>query len=205
MMSGRKGIDERLHPFQVVPAFAVATLLVGMGTASARISPDGTQLQAIEPASMPAAPAQAMPQELLLQEGTLVRMELIDLLSTKSSKQGDIFRLRLLDDLLVNGQIVAPKGSLASGTVTYAEKARFLGEGGELYYRIDYLKAGEHQIHLRASRHSEGKDSTGAAVALIVLFGVFGMLKKGKDLALPGGSVMEAYVAQDTRLPVYVP
>jgi hypothetical protein len=135
-----------------------------------------------------------------IKEGTILTVELLDGLSSKLSKTGEIFRMKSKHDVTVDGNVVIPAGSMAYGTITYAEPRRMLGQPGELYYRVDYLKVGEQQIKIRASRGGEGKDATGSTVALVALFGVFGMFKKGKDIEVPAGTAFEVYIAENATV-----
>jgi hypothetical protein len=138
--------------------------------------------------------------DAVIKEGTIISVELLDVLSSKMSKTGDIFRMKTKQDLVIDGKIIIPAGSMAYGTVTYAEKRRMMGQPGELYYRMDYLKVGDSQIKIRSSRSAEGKDATGSTIALVALFGVFGTLKKGKDIEVPVGTSFEVYIAETSQI-----
>jgi hypothetical protein len=135
---------------------------------------------------------------LTLREGTILKVSTLDMLSSKISKQGDIFRMKLDEDLKIDNITVLPSGTIAYGTITYAQPRRMLGQAGELYYRVDYLQLGEQRIKIRTSRSAQGKDSTGSTIALVALFGVFGALKKGKDTEVPVGTGFEVYVSEST-------
>ena len=148
---------------------------------------------ATQPAGVvPAGPA-------LLQEGTLIEVELLDTLSSKLSKQGDVFRMKTTADVEVKGRVVIPTGSIGYGTITYVEPRRMLGQAGELFYRFEYIKAGDRNIKIRSSQGGAGKDSTGSTIALVALFGVFGMFKKGADIVIPAGTRFEVYNAVNTE------
>jgi hypothetical protein len=136
--------------------------------------------------------------EVTVPEGTEVFLEFAEPLSSKTNVVGDRFNLRLEDDLVVQGVVVARAGSLAVGEVSHAQRARRLGKGGELNIRIEYMKVGDSRIRLRASKGREGEDKVGATVALTVLFGPLGLLKKGKEIEIPEGQSITAFVDQDT-------
>jgi len=55
---------------------------------------------------------------------------------------------------------------------------------------------------VRASRGKEGEGRIGATVALTVIFGPLGLLKRGKDVEIKAGTPITAYVDQDIELPV---
>ena len=143
--------------------------------------------------------AVAITGPVILQEGTIISVELLDTVGSKLSKQGDIFRMKTTADVSVQGIVVIPAGSMGYGTITYAEPRRMLGQAGELFYRFDYIKIGERLIKIRSAQGGKGKDSTGSTVALVALFGVFGMLKKGADIEVLAGTQFEVYNATNVE------
>lgn len=159
--------------------------------------PAGNQLQAAKALETQATPPPVTPAtgSVLLQEGALIEVELLDTVGSKLSKQGDVFRMKTTADISVQGQVVIPAGSIGYGTITYAEPRRMLGQPGELFYRFEYVKVGDRHIKIRSSQGGAGKDSTGSTIALVALFGVFGMLKKGADIEVPAGTRFEVYNA----------
>ena len=74
-------------------------------------------------------------------KGVVLKVELTKELSSKKSKVGDAVPLKLVENLIVNGVIVAPAGSDVKGVVTKARKAGGLGRGGKLEFTIVSVKA----------------------------------------------------------------
>jgi len=144
-----------------------------------------------------AGPAQAATK---LTEGTEVRLRLLDSVSSATATQGQRFNLELDDDIRVDGVVVVPRGAKALGTVVHAKKRGFMGKGGELNVMVDYLVINDERIRLRASSGQAGDDKVGATVALTVLFGPLGLLKRGKDIELNPGLVIPAYIDQSVEL-----
>lgn len=93
-----------------------------------------------------------------------------------------------------------PRGAKALGTVVHAKKRGFMGKGGELNVMVDYLLINDERVRLRASSGQEGDDKVGATVALTVLFGPLGLLKRGKDIELKPGLVIPAYIDQTVEV-----
>ena len=57
-----------------------------------------------------------------------------------------------------------------------------MGKGGKLGIRVESTTAVDGQkVRLRASKGGEGGDKVGTVIALSVFFGLFGLLKKGKN------------------------
>jgi hypothetical protein len=55
-------------------------------------------------------------------------------------------------------------------------------------------------VRIRGTQGREGDSKTGAAVALTVLFGPIGLIKHGKNIVIPAGTPLTAYVDQDVWL-----
>jgi hypothetical protein len=67
-----------------------------------------------------------------LGEGTLIRVRLIDEVSSSFSEQGEPFRSRVATDVLQDGQVVIPAGAEIDGKVAQVAKGRFGGHGSIL-------------------------------------------------------------------------
>ena len=109
--------------------------------------------------------------------------------------------MTLAEDLKVGDVVVAHKGAIALGTVTNAHKAGMMGKPGDLAVRLEYLKANDQRIRIRGAKGKEGQSETGATVALTVIFGPLGLLKHGKNIEIPAGTPLTAFVDQDYTLP----
>lgn len=148
-------------------------------------------------------PAAAAGQEsVTIEEGTEVRLRLLEPLSSATAQQGQRFNLELDDDVRIDDVVVVPLGSKAVGTVTHAKKRGFMGKGGDLNVSIDYMLVGDRRVRLRATSGKEGDDKVGATVALTILFGPLGLLKRGKDIVVNAGTPFTAYVDQTAKVPV---
>lgn len=153
-------------------------------------------------AAQPAAPMQTPPesQNVLLKQGTEVKLKLRDPLSSKTAVEGDPVNLALDEDLRVGDVVVARSGSVAIGTISHAERSGILGRGGDLAMTLEYLQAGNSRVKLRGSKGMQGKGKEGTAVVLTVLLGPIGLVKHGKNAEFKQGTALTAYVEQDTEL-----
>lgn len=133
-------------------------------------------------------------------EGTDVRLQLTDKLSSASATEGQRFNLVVDEDVQIGGVVVVPRGSKAVGTVINVGKRKRMGKAGELNIQINYVLVGDQRIPLRASSGREGDGKVGATVALTVLFGPLGLLKRGKDVEINPGVVFTAQVDQTTEI-----
>jgi hypothetical protein len=136
----------------------------------------------------------------LLREGTQVELKFANALSSKTAHIGDSVEFQLDDELKVGDAIVVPKGAHAVATVSDAKKSGMMGRPGELSVQIQYLLVGANHVRIRGTQGREGDSKTGAAVALTVLFGPIGLIKHGKNIVIPAGTPLTAYVDQDVWL-----
>jgi hypothetical protein len=136
----------------------------------------------------------------LLKEGNEVPLKFVNAISSKTANEGDPVEFVLDEDLKVGDSVVVAKGAHALATVTTAKKAGMMGRPGDLAVQIQYLVVGSNRVHIRGTKGREGDSRTGAAVALTVLFGPIGLIKHGKNVEIPAGTPLTAYVDQDIWL-----
>ncbi|HTS12719.1 MAG TPA: hypothetical protein VMH00_11425 [Candidatus Limnocylindrales bacterium] len=147
------------------------------------------------------AKAGCSPSACLLKEGTELTLDFVNAVSSKTASDGDPVEFTLADDLKVGDTVVVPKDSHAKAVVTNVKRAGMMGKPGELNVQLEYLIDGDNRIRLRGTKGREGDSKTGAAVALTVIFGPIGLIKHGKNVVIPAGTPLTAYVDQNIWLP----
>jgi hypothetical protein len=147
---------------------------------------------------------------LVLEEETPVRLRLNRTISSADAHLGDTVDFETLDDITVNGTLVIPKGGLAFATVTEAQAKRRMARGGKLDINIDYVKlvSGE-KAALRAVKDVKGGGHTGGMVGGMVATAIvffpaapFFLFMHGKDISIPKGTEITAYVNGDMKLDI---
>ena len=169
---------------------------------AAQSAKPSSTLEAIR-STTPTAPSQPDCSEkngCLLKEGMLVPVKFAADLNSKTAHGGDPVEFLLDDDLKVGTSIIVPKGAHAVATVTDAKKAGMMGKPGELSVQMQYLVSGGNHVRIRGTKGREGDSKTGATVALTVLFGPIGLIKHGKNVDIPAGTALTAYIDQDIWL-----
>lgn len=136
----------------------------------------------------------------LLRESTEIGLMFAADLSSKTSNFGDSVELSLVDDLNVGDTVVVPRGSHAVATVSSVKRSGMLGRPGELSVQLQYLVAGDNHVRIRGTKGRQGQGETGATVMLTVMFGPIGLIKHGKNVNIPAGTRLMAYVDQDIWL-----
>jgi len=153
----------------------------------------------------PAAFAQGT-SKVKLEEGTQVRLKLMEPLTSATAKAGQVVSFEVLDEIKVGEALVIADGATAWGTIVEAEGKKFMGRAGKLALQIDYVKAVDGtKIPLRSSNTtSQGKGkgvATGVAIGATALFfwpaAPFFLLMKGKQAEIPKGFHVAAFVDGD--------
>ena len=192
---------------------AVPLLLVSCSSVAQTSAP-----QAVAPTA-PATAEQAAPQQssnftsakgFVLEEGTPVKLRINRTISSADAHTGDTVDFEVLEDISVNGTLVIPKGGLAFATVTEAQAKRRMARGGKLDINIDYVKLlSSEKAPLRAVKDVKGGGHTGAMVGGMVATGIlffpaapFFLFMHGKDITIPKGTEVTAYVNGDMKLDI---
>jgi hypothetical protein len=134
-----------------------------------------------------------------LLEGMPVRLVFAAPVSSKNAQVGDSIGLTLAHDLRVDGVLVAPKGTAATGTVLLVDKQSILGRPGVLQFRVDQLALPGSSLPLRGFAEMDGVDRQRKAVGLSVI-PAGGVFVRGGDAVIPAGMAVTAYVAKDTTM-----
>src|SRR5882724_2764706 len=176
---------------------------------------DAAQDAAQDKDTKPAAPAASAPAPVVkeplafgLEDATPVRMRINRTVSSGDAQVNDTVDFEVLDDVKVKDAIVIARGGMAWGTVTEAQPKRRMGRGGKLNINIDNVKlvSGE-KVALRAIKDVKGGGHqgaiTGAIVATSIVFfpaAPLFLLVHGKDITIPKGTEITAYINGDIPL-----
>src|SRR5580704_8392313 len=190
-----------------MPARLVVSLIVVccmLSTAFAQSSSPPPPSSQNQPNAHPTAPSKGF----VLEDGTAVTLRLGRSLSSADAHAGDRVDFEVAEEVSVNRIVVIPKDSPASGTVIEAHKKRRMGRAGKLDVTIESVQLvdGE-KATLRAVKESQGGSHTGimaggmVATSLIVwpAAPVF-LLMHGKDVTIPKGTEVTAYISGDVKL-----
>lgn len=139
----------------------------------------------------------------VIADGTEFIVVTIDEITSKTAAEGDPLTFKVAEDVKVDGQVVIAKGSLVKGVVGQAKKAGMMGRGGSLGIRVESAMTVDNQkLKLRSTKGKEGDDKTGTTVALVVLFGPLGFLKKGKNAVIKPGTEIKVYVDEEKKVTI---
>ncbi|SPF38371.1 PEGA domain protein [Candidatus Sulfotelmatobacter kueseliae] len=197
-----------------LPFFLMVLSLVAAGQTTA--SPQTAAAPPQQPTAPPAAPQVSETSNFtsakgfVLEDGTPVRMRINRTISSADAHVGDTVDFEVLQDISLNGTLVIPKGGLAFATVTEAQPKRRMARGGKLDINIDYVKLlSSEKAALRAVKDMSGGGHTGAMVGGMVATSLvffpaapFFLFMHGKDISIPKGTEVTAYVNGDMKLDI---
>ncbi len=148
-------------------------------------------------------PAHTTENIKVIPDGTEFMVVTVDEITSKTAAEGDPLTFKVAEDVKVDGQIVIAKDSLVKGTVAQAKKAGMMGRGGTLGIRVELgVTIDNQKLKLRSTKGKEGDDKTGTTVALVVLFGPLGFLKKGKNAVIKPGTQIKVYTDEEKKVAI---
>jgi len=155
--------------------------------------------------SPPATTDTALPAEsstIAIPARTPVIFTLDTAVSSKTALPGTQFQLKVAEDLKINGRVLIPHGTPATGEVIHAQKASGFGKAGELLVTIRYIDLNGNRIKMRSFRPYQGSNKSGTvmAVSQIPYIGLFAGFIQGGEIIMPEKTLVEAQLALETSL-----
>lgn len=145
-----------------------------------------------------------------LPSNTEVDLTLNSEISSKKSKEGDMFTLSVAHDVMLGDYIVIPKGTRANGKVVYRTGKGAFGKSAKMEIEMVNLDLGNRSIPLSGKFRQEGQGNTGATVGTAVAVGVFSAFVTGRSAVFEQGREFRAYtrdplpvaLAQEVTTPI---
>lgn len=151
-----------------------------------------------------------------LPAATIVKCSLNRTLSVRNIKTDDKIALNLIEDVIVNGYLVAPKGSRVLAHISKVKPPRSFGRGSEIEIAFDSLEAlGPNfvavQIGDSAKKAMEADaalyGAAGASITGAVLLGPLGLatgfLIRGSDKQIKEGTIFYVETGTSVNLSTY--
>lgn len=138
-----------------------------------------------------------------LPKGVVLTVELMTEASSAKLHEGDHLPVRLAQNLILNGVVIAPVGTRVDTIVTKVSKARGFGHSGKLEFVTEHVAAvNGAKIPLRAHYEKRHGNEDGAWVVFTAVSMIGGAFMKGKNVVVPARTQFQAEVAENTDLGV---
>jgi len=132
---------------------------------------------------------------ILLADGTPIHLVLMDDLQGKRLQVKQTVHFKVREDLVVDSKLIVKTGTEAIGHIESVSKSGLLGKSGRLVLQFDYVESvSGTKIPLRGGAGVSG--GKGGALTWE------SALWYGPNASLPVGTMINAYVNQDQRIPV---
>lgn len=107
--------------------------------------------------------------EVQLPANSVFKVSFVDTVSPATAKKGDNVLLKLEENLITAGHLVAPVGSLVNGSVDSVQKPKSFGRPSEINFSFDHLKPlGPEEIPVflgdASATKAKGDDTVAAAI-----------------------------------------
>jgi hypothetical protein len=178
-------MTRRLLSYVLVPLLSVAL--------AAQQAPQVASQATQAPAPMTAVTPAPQPPASVLQDGTPVKLRLLNKLDSQIAKNGNEIPFDVVNDVVVGGVTVLRRGSLATGVA------------GRLSFTINdiQLRNGD-KVPVRAFNRTSGENRTGEMIYLMLnapmAAAPFFLLIHGTNTVFPRGTEINAFVNGDLRL-----
>ena len=140
---------------------------------------------------------------VVLKAGTVIPMELVNTITSKTARSGQLVDFRVTSDVKVDGKTVIAAGSIAQGQIVRAKKNGLFGSEGELEIAVKSVKAVDGTTIYLSSNNLSDEGSNKVALSIVVtLCCLFGFLIKGGQAEIPAGIQMQGMVVSNIDINV---
>lgn len=139
------------------------------------------------------------PGASVLRTGTPVALRMREELTTKGKdlRVGHRFQMEVADPITVNGRVVIPAGTPATGEVTDVRNKGMWGKSGRINARVLYLRLGDRQIRMTGQFDDKGTTGTAGVVGAVAFVPVAGFFVTGTSARVPLGAPVNAFIDED--------
>jgi hypothetical protein len=129
----------------------------------------------------------------VLLKGTQVHLKVLKTLTSANAHTSDAMEFAVIEDVLVDGAVVIPKGAKATGVVDSVKTKKRFGHGGSLAFHIASVRLADNELApLHCFQEVSGSSNTSAEAVL--------PLATGKDAAILEDAEFTALVDTDIQL-----
>jgi hypothetical protein len=136
------------------------------------------------------------PQMLTLNSGVPITLAAAEEVNSSTHKEGDLFKLTVMNDIKVGDTVVIPKGTPATGEVTWRTGKGAFGKSGKMEFSLRSIDLNGTRIPVTGDYRQEGEGNTVATGVGVIAIGVFAGFITGKRARVPMGRELMAQLPQ---------
>lgn len=143
-------------------------------------------------------------KQVTIKGGTIVPLEAIKEVRGATADEGQKVNFKVSRDVVVDGVIAIPAGTIAKGTIYEAKRSSWWGTRGRLGIRLNYLTlpSGDNVSFAASDIYIKGINRTALSVATSLLICPFCCFICGSKAIMPMGYEFDATVAVNTLVTV---
>lgn len=156
-------------------------------------------------APLPVAPILAPADNVsILRAGTPIALSLREELTTKGKKLrvGHRFQMEVSEDVVLNGHVIIPAGSPATGEVTDVRNKGMWGKSGHISARVLFVRVHGRQVRLSGQFDDKGVTGTAGVVAALAVVPIAGFFVTGTSAKIAVGSAIPAFIDEDVPVAI---
>jgi hypothetical protein len=140
--------------------------------------------------------------ENVLRTGAPVPVALSEALTTRGKhlRVGQIVRLEVAQDVMLNGRLVIPARSPVEGVLTEVRNKGMWGKSGAIRLHINSVNINGTTIRLTGDMDTRGETGTAGVVGALVVLPVAGFFVTGTSAEMPLNMPGRAFLDQDIAL-----
>jgi hypothetical protein len=184
------------HLVCAASAFALASIASAQTTETAAVAQaePAIEMPTVEPESLPVA----MPvKDLVLNSGTPITLAVVEEVNSSTHKEGDKFKLTVLNDVKVGETVVIPRGTPATAEITWRTGKGAFGKSGKIEFALTSIDLNGKAIPVTGTFRQEGEGNTVATGVGVIAIGIFAGFITGKRARLPAGRELLSQLAQN--------
>lgn len=147
--------------------------------------------------------ANVLPGHIYIPKKTMLNVELIEPANSKTHKKNQQVEFKTIENLIINGVVVIPKGTVGMGYVYEVQKAGGFGRKGVLRIAGKEIKTLNNvSVPLRKGLEGKGKTDGGAVAVAAAVSLVGGLFMKGSNINYLAGTDFQVEVRDNVDLGV---
>ncbi len=188
-------------PIPLTSSMTIQAIAIAPGSLPSSIAKAEYIVPDPAPTSAP-MPRQISSNEIELPQNTKIPLVFAAKLDSQTAQIGDIVPLELASDLIINGAVVAAKGTPAQARVSAVDRAGFASAPGIITFTLVSIRINGVDVTLAGTKTRQGATHEGRKFFMLVPWvGTASLLAKGDPAEIAPQTPVTALVATKTDIP----